>query len=282
MSGVGSVAMSAGVVCCAKNSKLFVAKEVDEGDKLRIHVELYDKKGDRLDADKKLLDSVQVEMTHQSGSYKFAWDFEAEYPRNKRLGTFEIDKQQGKVFVTAQINKINFDGSPATANIVDPMSTKFDPGLCHKYLSISDHSYNRTVVHVRERGMQKGEPSCASVYGTKELSQGKHKIAIKIDQLGSLGRWSGSHNCVIGFANQERPDLGGERSKFAWISDGDDLGRPWKAGDEIILSLDCEEHTLDGHHCQTGVTATKKDVKGDLYLYITTWAYGDKFTIQIL
>eukprot|EP00117_Sycon_ciliatum_P034346 scpid80296/ scgid26236/ len=282
MSGVGSVAMSAGVVSYAK-SEVTIPDEVNEGDLLYIAIKLKDESGKPVAAKEEVSDSVKVEMKALSGGDAIAWDLNPiQSSYDSLVGTFKTDKKQGKVRVTAKTGTHDFKGSPATVNIVDPMSTKFDPGLCHKYLSISDHSYNRTVVHVRERGMQKGEPSCASVYGTMKLTEGKHEIAIQIDQLGSLDGWPGSHNCVVGFANKERLGLEAERSDFAWISDGSGLGQPWKAGDVIILSLDFDSHTLVGQHWRNEVTGgpvEKEGFKGDLWLYISSYAEGDEFTI---
>eukprot|EP00117_Sycon_ciliatum_P021058 scpid109188/ scgid18579/ len=221
-------------------------------------------------------------MTHQSVDYEITWDpdNQTQFPRKNRVGMFETEKKPGQVKVTAQINKDHFAGSPATAKIVDPKSTKFDAhnDYCHRDLQISP--YNRTVENVRE--IQPNNLACASVYGTMKLTEGKHEIAIQIDQLGSLDGWPGSHNCVVGFANKERLGLEAERSDFAWISDGSGLGQPWKARDVINLLLDCDEHTLVGRHKRdevTGGPATKTDVKGDLWLYISSYAEGDKFTI---
>ncbi|XP_065188677.1 tripartite motif-containing protein 2-like [Sycon ciliatum] len=194
------------------------------------------------------------------------------------LATYKTGDRKGEVRVCATVDGQHMKGSPAIVTVTDKQ-LRFDPSRCDVDLLLSNNG--RTVTHTAGMGWK-------SVYGLKQWREGYHEIAVRLD---SITRGKIHHKVFI--CSAAKPKLNNQKGatkelQFGWYSNHPDgggpwkgiaLGQPWKAGDVIRMSLDCDKHTLVGLHERTGATETITGVTGDLYLCISLCHNLDRFTI---
>ena len=246
---------------------------MDEGQDLRISIDLRNQRGDALTATDKHLNSVKVEATTGENDITICPIVKATYAETSSSPVFAVFKtggvKKGQVKVSVTTDTGHIRGSPAVSTVDDVL--QFDPDRCHTGLVLSNNG--RTVRHPG------GEWSDRAVYGTTRWSTGKHEISVRLD---TLAHRSGFTNYMLGMCNEKEAELGGWYSNLAWNSDDTSdgsLGQPWQTGDVIHMSLDCDNHTLVACHERTGAVGTKSNATGEIYLYLYTFCPEDQATI---
>ncbi|XP_065189394.1 uncharacterized protein LOC135820022 [Sycon ciliatum] len=260
----------------SEKSTAAIPANVDEGQDLRISIDLRNQRGDALTATDQHLNSVKVEVTTGENDVTIcpvlkATDAEtSSSPVFAVFKTGSVKKGQVKVCVTTDTGHIR--GSPAVSIVADVL--RFDRDRCHAGLVLS--SNGRTVTHAAARWSNR------VVYGTTRWSTGKHEISVCLDTFGPAP-YSAYNNYSLGMCNEKEPLLTGFYPNLAWTSYSSTshgyLGQPWKPGDVIHMSLDCDNHTLVACHERTGAVDTKTNVTGEIRLYLLTTSPQDQATI---
>ena len=182
--------------------------------------------------------------------------------------------QPGKHQVMARYNGHHFSGSPADVMVTTSVC-RFNPSRRHGDIQLSNN--NMTAKNTQGIGCWR------SVCGADIYRSGTVEIGIRLDNMPDT-------NVMIFLRNSTNPPLDGwqqDDTPYGWYGNnqnpgrwhGAALGQPWKTGDIIRLSLDCDRHTLTGRHERTGATQTLSNVTGDLYLYVCLGSPGHQVTI---
>ena len=182
--------------------------------------------------------------------------------------------QPGKHQVMARYDGHHFSGSPADVMVTTRVRT-FNPSRCHGDIQLSNN--NMTARNTQVSGYWR------SVCGADIYRSGTVEIGIRLDNMPDT-------HVMIFLCNSTNPPLDGwqqDDTPYGWYGNnqnpgrwhGTALGQPWKTGDIIRLSLDCDRHTLTGRHERTGATQTLSNVTGDLYLYVSLYSPGHQVTI---
>ncbi|XP_065189411.1 E3 ubiquitin-protein ligase TRIM45-like [Sycon ciliatum] len=266
----------------SEKSSMTTAASVEEGDDLTLIIEPRNGHGDSLAVTEAHLSGVHVEVTSADNTtdtiHPVLMPDSSPNEGTNMIATYKTTGKKGSVQVSAMIGDHHVAGSPATVTIVDPQ-LRFDPSQCHADLVLSNN--NRTVT----RGAT-SNGSWRSVCGMRKWSSGKHEISLRLDRI-----TAGDVRHMFFLCNAQRPRLdiyqNGRTTSFGWYSNrtsggdwtGSALGQPWRAGDVVHMSLDCDNHTLVGRHEHTGATETLTNVTGELYLYISLYYGGDQVTI---
>ncbi|XP_065177025.1 E3 ubiquitin-protein ligase TRIM45-like [Sycon ciliatum] len=264
-----SKAGSVSVAVSSDKSAVTIPADVDEGQDLRISIDLRNGRGDTLTATDKRLNSVKVEVMTRENDVTICPVIkvtDAETSSSPVAAVFKTAGKKGQVKVSVTTDAGHIRGSPAVVTVADVL--RFDTDACNTGLALSNNG--RTV---KNPGMQRN----ASVYGLGRWSTGKYDISIRLDIVGPA-----SSNYLLGMCNEKEPDLKGWYRRYAWERSGTksgSLGQPWRSGDVIHMSLDCDNQTLVARHDRTGAVDTKTDVTGEIYLYFCTYCAGDQITI---
>eukprot|EP00117_Sycon_ciliatum_P031663 scpid45205/ scgid24721/ len=191
------------------------------------------------------------------------------------VGRFETMTAEGQLTVSTTLGNRHVAGSPAIVTIAQ--QAVFDHQRCDPGLVVSN--YNRTITHSDPSGGTR----CAS--GMLKWRAGRHDVDIRIDRL-----TKGSVHHLFSVCNNHEDPTGDFQTDgiYGWYgnsrdmiseSTGTALGQPWRVGDIIHLSVDCDKHTLYGRHVRTGAEQTLTDVRGDLCLFVSLSCYKDQVTI---
>ena len=182
--------------------------------------------------------------------------------------------QPGKHQVMARYDGLHFSGSPADVMVTTRVRT-FNPSRCHGDIQLSNNNMTARKTQVVSYWR--------SVCGADIYRGGTVEIGIRLDNMPNTNVMiflCSSTNSKLDTYQQDNTAhgwYGPNNSAGNWR--GTQLGQPWQTGDIIRLSLDCDRHTLTGHHERTGATQTLADVTGDLYLYISLFSTGHQVTI---
>ncbi|XP_065180088.1 E3 ubiquitin-protein ligase TRIM71-like [Sycon ciliatum] len=267
----------------SEKSSMTTAARVEEGDDLTVVIEPRNAHGDSLAVTEAHLSGVHVEVTSADNTtdtiQPVMMPGSSPHEGTNMIATYKTTGKKGSVQPSAMIGDHHVAGSPATVTIVD-LLLQFNPGQCHADLALSNNY--RTVT----RGAT-STGNWRSVCGVKKWSSGKHEISLRLDRI-----TAGDVRQLFFFCNAQYPRLdtfhNGETASFGWFSHdtsgyvhwtGSALGQPWRAGDVIHMTLDCDNHTLVGRHERTGATETLTNLTGELYLYISLKFSGDQVTI---
>ncbi|XP_065191817.1 E3 ubiquitin-protein ligase TRIM71-like [Sycon ciliatum] len=256
-----------------ENSSATIPAEVSEGQDLCVYIDLRNDHGVELRAAEEYLDTVRVDVTSPDNTMTacpVVKATDATSSPSRLVAMFKTAGLKGQVRVSATANTTHLQGSPAVTAIVDPVL--FDPWRCHANLALSNNG--RTVTHDGPVGKR------SAVCGLRRWRRGKYEMSIRLDKCAPHS--ADAYEIFLGVLNIPDPILTGYYSTFAWNnsnSNGGLLGQPWQAGDVIHMSLDCERHTLVGRHERTGATDTKKNVAGELYLYVSLKHHRNQVTI---
>ncbi|XP_065189414.1 E3 ubiquitin-protein ligase TRIM45-like [Sycon ciliatum] len=269
-------------ILSSEKSSMTTAASVEEGDDLTVIIEPRNGHGDSLAVTEAHLSGVHVDVTSADNTTS---TIESVLMPNRSpnegtnmIATYKTTGKIGSVQVSAMIGDHPVAGSPAMVTIVDPQP-RFDPSQCHADLVLSNN--NRTVTRGAACNKQ-----LRSVCGIRKWSSGKHEICLRLDRI-----TAGKVHHMFFLCNAQHPRLDdwqtGKTTSFGWYSNrtsggdwtGSALGQPWRAGDVIRMSLDCDNHTLVGRHGRTRATETLYKVTGELYLYISLYSSGDQVTI---
>ena len=213
----------------SEKSTVTIPASVDEGQDLRISIDLRNQRGHALTASDEHLNSVKVEVTTGDNDITICPVVKATDAETCSSPVFAVFKTGGgkkgqvKVFVTTDTGHIR--GSPAVTTVDDVL--RFDPDRCHADLVLSNNG--RTVRHP---GIQSGD---RAVYGTTSWSTGKHEISVRLDKFGPTP-WPSCNNYMLGMCNEKEPQLAGFCANLTWPSYNTShsyLGQPGQPGDVI-------------------------------------------------
>ena len=131
----------------SEKSTVTIPGNVDEGQDLRISIDLRNQRGDALTATDKHLNSVKVEVTTGENDTTICPVAKATYPKTSSSRVFAVFKtgggKKGQVKVSVTTDTGHIQGSPAVTTVDDVV--QFDPDRCHTGLVLSN--YGRTVTH---------------------------------------------------------------------------------------------------------------------------------------
>ena len=249
----------------SEKSTVTIPASVEEGQDLRISIDLRNQHGHALTGADKHLNRVKVEVTTGENDVTICpvvvKATDAETWSSPVFAVFKTGggkKGQVKVSVTTDTGHIR--GSPAVTTVADVL--RFDCDPWHADLILSNNG--RTIRH------NAAQWSEHAVYGTTLWSTGKHEISVCLDMFGPTP-WPSYNNYRLGMCSKKELQITGFYPNLTWTSHSTShgyLGQPWQPGDVIHMSLDCDNHTLVARHERTGAVDTKTNVTGEIYLYL--------------
>ena len=184
----------------SEKSTATIPGNVDEGQDLRISIDLRNQRGDSLTATEKHLNSVKVEVTTGENDTTICSVAKATHAKTSSSRVFAVFKtgggKKGKVKVSVTTDTGHIQGSPAVTTVDDVV--QFDPKQCNDGLVLSNNG--RTVTHAA------AQQSDRAVYGTTRWTTGKHKISVRLDMFGRTPRAEYIH-FALGVCNEKEPQL---------------------------------------------------------------------------
>ena len=131
------------------------------------------------------------------------------------------------------------------------------------------------------------------VTGRDTYSVGRHSFRFRLDNIPEkCDTWIGTtsnHSAPLNQVSQLQghtiwhvriPAYINRRSRAHLVHFYGDLGRPWRTGDVIVLTLDCENHTLSVHHEPSGMYHTMHNLMGPQRLYLAMGTLNTAISLE--